>query len=63
MDTKKQIRVVDVPVAATAQEMENILNAPCDAGYYLMSVSYSPRDPELFCRAVFKLRQRGRAED
>ncbi len=53
MSTKPIFRVVDIPSTATAEEMENLLNAPAEDGYTLYSLSYSW--PSLGARAVFRV--------
>ncbi len=37
-ETQKRIAVVDVPGTATAEEAEQLLNAACDRGYYVLSI-------------------------
>ncbi len=54
---KKQIRVVDVPEDATAEQTEEILNGVCDAGYYFMQFRSTPTGG---IRAIFKLRAENR---
>jgi len=53
MNNSKSIRVVDVPVDATAEQAEEILNTVCDAGYYLMQFRSTETG---LLRAFFKLR-------
>ncbi len=53
MNNSKSIRVVDVPVDATAEQAEEILNTVCDAGYYLMQFRSTETG---VLRAFFKLR-------
>lgn len=53
MATKPIFRVVDVPLTATAEEMQKLLNDPTDDGYTLQSMSYSW--PNVGCRATFRL--------
>lgn len=52
-NTKPIFRVVDVPVDATAEQMENLLNGPTEDGYSLQSISYAWQN--VGARAVFKL--------
>lgn len=50
----KQILVVDVPTEATAEQTEELLNAPCENGYYMTTLSLSW--PGVGARGFFKLR-------
>ena len=38
MSESKQILVVDVPAASTAEEAERLLNAVCERGYYVLAI-------------------------
>ncbi len=51
----QRIRVVDVPVDASAELSERLLNAPYDAGYYLDQLM-SGRGGGI--RAIYRLRMR-----
>lgn len=53
MATKPMFRVVDVPLTATADEMEKLLNGPAEDGYTLQSLSLSWQG--VGARAVFRL--------
>jgi hypothetical protein len=46
-------RVIDVPLTATAEEMENLLNGSTEDGYTLQTISYSWQN--VGARAVFKV--------
>ncbi len=52
-NTKKTIRVVDVPVEATADQAEELLNTVCDDGYRFMQFRSSETGG---IRAFFHLR-------
>ena len=53
MGTKPTFRVVDIPLDATAEEMQKLLNCTTDEGYTLHSITYSWQS--IGARAVFKL--------
>ncbi len=53
MKAKKMFQVVDVPLNATGTEVEQLLNAPCEDGYYFAHMIAHP--PEVGTRALFKL--------
>jgi hypothetical protein len=53
MATKPIFRVVDVPLDATAEEMQKLLNGTTDEGYSLQSLTYSWQN--IGARAVFRL--------
>jgi hypothetical protein len=57
--TKKRIRVVDVPVSAPADEAERLLNAPFDEGFYLEKTVQTGLPEGIGTRGFFKLRMRG----
>jgi hypothetical protein len=52
MGTKPIFLVVDIPLDATAEQMQGILNGPSDDGYSLQSLSFTW--PGVGARAVFK---------
>lgn len=51
---ERRIKVVDVPENATAQETEDLLNAPYSEGFYLDKLIFTW--PGVACRAFYKLR-------
>jgi hypothetical protein len=54
-ETKKIFRIVEVPLGATAEEAEAIINKPCEEGYY--QAHFLPAEGMAF-RALYKLRQK-----
>ena len=56
MGTKPIFRVVDVPLDATPEQMEELLNGPAHDGYSLQSLVFTW--PGVGARAVFKLAAR-----
>ena len=54
MDAKKHILVIDIPLDATAEAAELLLNEPYMRGYYLQAIF--PGQTE--ARAFFRLRVR-----
>ena len=59
--TEKAIVVVDIPSDATAEQAEQILNAPCERGYYLDKLTFTW--PGVGARAFFRKRTRRSSED
>jgi hypothetical protein len=53
---KARIRVVDVPITATAEEVERLLNAPYEEGYYTYSQAHLNLPEGVTMRAFYKLR-------
>jgi len=53
MSDKKMLRIVEVPVGATAEEAETILNAPFAEGYYYVQTIAAE---SAGLRALYKLR-------
>ncbi len=53
---KPKIRVVDVPVTATASEAELLLNAPFEDGYYSDKIVLTGLPEGIGARGFFKLR-------
>jgi hypothetical protein len=53
MGTKPVFRVADVPLNATPEQMQEILNGPSDDGYTLQSLTFTW--PGIGARAVFRL--------
>jgi hypothetical protein len=56
MEGKKHILVVDVPANATAAEVEQMLNAPYEDGYYVQTIACGVPGAE--SRAIFRLHKR-----
>lgn len=56
MKERKTIRVVDVPLDATAEQAEQLLNAPYEDGFYLDKLIVTW--PGVGARAFFKRRVR-----
>lgn len=54
--TKPKIRVVDVAIGATAAEVETLLNAPCEDGYYASAIFNTGLPEGIGTRAFYKLR-------
>jgi len=52
---KPKIRVVDVPTGATAEETEQLLNAPLEDGYYMLRLNTGWSEG-IEVRAFFQLR-------
>ena len=59
MTTDKRILVVDVPESATAEEAEQLLNAPYANGYYLDKLTFVW--PGIGARGFYRLRSRPEA--
>jgi hypothetical protein len=53
---KLKIRVIDIPVTATAEEAERLLNALYDDGYYEERLVQNGLPEGIGARAFFKLR-------
>jgi hypothetical protein len=54
--TKPKLRVVDIPVNTAAAEVETLINAPCEDGYY-QALTMSNGLPEgTGMRLIYKLR-------
>ena len=52
---KKRIRVIDISKSSSAEEVEEILNAPYEEGFYMTTMYISPAEG-MWLRAFFKLR-------
>lgn len=60
---KPKIRVVDIPVTATAAEAEALLNGPCEDGYYPGAIFNLGLPEGVGTRAFFKLRVKPEVND
>lgn len=58
VDMKPKIRVVDVPSNAPAEEVERLLNGPCEDGYYSDKIVFSGLPEGVGVRGYFKLRMK-----
>ncbi len=55
---KLRIRVVDVPTTAVAEEVEQMLNAPYEDGYYLDRIVQTGIPEGVGTRGLFRLRMK-----
>jgi hypothetical protein len=52
---RKRIRVIDISKSASAEQAEEMLNAPYEEGFYMTTMYISPAEG-MWLRAFFKLR-------
>lgn len=53
---KPKMRVVDIPAGVTAEVAEQLLNAPCDDGYYQFNMTHSGLPDGVTARVFYRLR-------